>query len=87
MPLIQAIDTRTALDSLRSTVCPACGKTKGNGKTLCMKCFCKLPGPLKERLYRRIGNGYEVAVRDALNVLGASELHLTRKSNGNELQD
>lgn len=63
-------DPRTAVESLRSTICPHCGKLKKVGQTLCYRAYIKLPQAMKGALYDRLGEGYEQAVAEALNYLG-----------------
>lgn len=65
------ITKRQLIDSLYSRTCPACGSRKGEHRTLCYGCFSQLPGALKGRLYARVGQGYEEAVKDAMTALGA----------------
>lgn len=73
---IREVTKPMALDSLRSVLCPACGQGKPSGMSLCRKCFEALPTRMKERLYLRMGKGYEAAIRDALNELHCSGMHL-----------
>lgn len=57
------------LDHLISDVCPACGREKRRKRSLCLFCYGRLPGDLKDALYARIGQGYEVAFDLALEEL------------------
>lgn len=61
--------------SLRSIVCPACGGKKKVAQTLCGKDYYALPLPMRTALYKRVGEGYEKAIYDALKHLGASEFN------------
>ena len=63
------------IDSLYSATCPACGGRKGEEKSLCYRDFCSLPGHIKSALYKRIGDGYEEALYDALQHLKAEKFH------------
>ena len=65
--------TEQAVSSLRSEICPHCKRTKSSYKSLCRKCFMALPGPQQMALYRRVGNGYEAAIEDALALLTARD--------------
>jgi DnaJ-class molecular chaperone len=69
------ITTEQMVDSLYSRVCPACGGQKGDQKTLCFECYGHLRRPKQEALYRRVGSGYEAAVREAMGALGAEQWH------------
>lgn len=70
VPLIQPTKDQLYESLMNSTVCPACGAYKKEHRSLCYDCFCRLPPPLKERLYRRFGQGYEEAMAEALRFLG-----------------
>jgi hypothetical protein len=73
---IRDISPKMAVESLRCTTCPACGEAKPKMKSLCMPCFRHLPTRLKERLYLKMGKGYEPAIRDALNELHATGIFM-----------
>ncbi len=60
---------RQCLLSLDSAICPACGRAKKRGQTLCRREFIALPQSLRNDLYRRVGAGYEKAVALALDFL------------------
>lgn len=62
--------SRTAIVSLRSDVCPHCGGHKSPHKSICFRSWSKLPGFMKQALYRRVGEGYEAALAQALDYLG-----------------
>lgn len=70
-----AITRDFAYLSLLSRTCPACGRAKGERKSLCFAEFCALPRGVKAALYFPIGRGYEDALYDALVSLGAERLH------------
>lgn len=53
----------------KGTVCAACGNEKRQHHSFCHRCFFFLPRNLKYDLYRRFGDGYEQAFRDALDWL------------------
>ena len=65
---------RKLIASLRSTTCPACGGFKQPNQTMCRRDYSKLSGPQKRALYKRVGEGYEAAVADALKTLGVTEM-------------
>lgn len=73
---IREVSPVMALESLRSTLCPACGLGKAPRRSLCIPCFVALPARIKERLYLKLGKGYEPALRDALNELHCSGIHM-----------
>ena len=53
---------------LMSNQC-ACGKTKKPRKSFCYGCFKSLPIDMQNRLYRRLGEGYEAAYDEAVKYL------------------
>jgi tRNA(Ile2) C34 agmatinyltransferase TiaS len=61
------------IESLNSTLCPACAGRKKSAQTFCGGCYYDLPNHIRSALYRRIGNGYEQAVNAALVKLDADE--------------
>ncbi|HWC91353.1 MAG TPA: hypothetical protein VG433_16905 [Pirellulales bacterium] len=63
------------LASLASVQCPACGGLKAKSNSLCRPCYYKLPNVMRNALYRRMGEGYEPAMKDALARLGVTEPH------------
>jgi predicted amidophosphoribosyltransferase len=69
------ITRRELLDSLRGVVCPACGRRKGDGKTLCGGCYAPLTPAVKRDLYKRFGEGYEEAVQAAWAILNPERFH------------
>lgn len=62
------------IESLRSTVCPACGEVKTPRKSLCARCWSKLPGQMRSALYHRFEDGYDRAMLHALRRLGCTQL-------------
>lgn len=46
-----------------------CGKLKRSKKTFCQECFYALPKAMQMALYRRIGEGYELAYERAVEWL------------------
>ncbi|MEO0966303.1 MAG: double zinc ribbon domain-containing protein [Planctomycetota bacterium] len=66
-------DTHALIRSLRGRLCPACGKVKRAGQTVCPACWRKLPPAFREPLYDRVGEGYEQAFTDAMRSLGVDE--------------
>lgn len=69
-------DPRDLLRSLMCVVCPACGGHKKVKKSLCRSCFNRLPGRMKQDLYQHFGDGYEAALRAALEHLNVDAMHL-----------
>lgn len=65
-----------ALRSLASDRCPSCGGRKDRRKTLCGPEYFKLPKAMRNALYNGTGHGYEEAVIEALNFLGAEKVLL-----------
>ena len=63
----QEIDNKGLIDSLRSTVCPACGGPKHAKMSLCGRQYRQLPPAMRNALYRRIGNGYREAFIEAMS--------------------
>ena len=59
---------------LRGTGC-RCGRVKLAGRTFCKACYQTLPKDLQTALYRRLSNGYEQAVDEALAFLVVREMH------------
>ena len=56
------------LDELKSDGCH-CGRPKQRGRSLCYRCYYKLPDDMRRALYRKIGNGYEAAYDAAIKFL------------------
>lgn len=63
------VSTREALDDLVGTACRGCGGKKSAKMSHCRKCYFKLPKGLRNRLYSRIGDGYEEAYTESLALL------------------
>lgn len=74
-PPIELPAAAVLVRSLRSNLCPACGKWKSAGKSLCFRDYTSLPSVTREFLYREIGRGYEDAMLEALTELGARNPH------------
>jgi hypothetical protein len=64
--------------SLAAKECPGCDKPKRVAHSFCLKCFLKLPRPMRNALYNRIGCGYEEAHADAMQHLGKVPIFETR---------
>lgn len=47
----------------------ACGRPKKPGYSFCYRCYRSLPGDMQRDLYKRIGEGYEVAYEAAVKWL------------------
>lgn len=59
-------------ESLGSTVCASCGKSKRPKMSHCGRCYRALPPRLRSALYRKFGDGYEEAFEESLNYLHES---------------
>ena len=62
--------------SLRSGICPACGRGKIVKQSVCRACYIALPSCVRARLYKGIGKGYEQAFGDAMASLKVEALQL-----------
>lgn len=65
-------DIRFYVKELRSDECQ-CGGGKTRGKSLCYRCYSRLPVEMKKALYRRLGSGYEEAYEAAVRHLSLKE--------------
>jgi hypothetical protein len=54
------------LKILAGNECPYCDGPKQRGYAFCYDCYFSLPKDLKNGLYRKIGQGFEEAVDEAL---------------------
>ena len=63
-------DAAQLIESLGSTVCPACGGPKNRGHTFCSRDYFTLTKQGRTALYQRVGDGYEEAFSAALKKLG-----------------
>lgn len=62
------MNRRDALMALVSKQCH-CGNPKDSGRSHCRTCYFHLPPQLRKSLYRRVGEGYEEAYTESLEVL------------------
>jgi hypothetical protein len=69
-------DDQSLVESLRSTVCPACGGKKNRAQTFCGNDYYSIPPAARKALYNRLGKGYREAVAVAMDLLGASQFYL-----------
>jgi len=76
MTTIQDVTVSQMLASLAGTVCPACACRKKPRMSVCGDCWRLLPTRVAERLYLRVGHGYELAFRDAMYALIVKEIYL-----------
>jgi hypothetical protein len=60
------------LESLGSTVCGACGKSKRPKMSHCRACYYALPPKMRSALYQGFGDGYEEAYEQSLDFLSAA---------------
>lgn len=63
------VTPRQLTESLRSTVCPACGDGKKAKQTLCRGCYFACSAKVRKALYNPLGDGYESAVARAFEEL------------------
>ena len=63
-----------AIDSLRSEICPGCDGSKRTRKALCRSCWSQLPQGMRADLYQGIGQGYELALSEAIKLIRGSEI-------------
>jgi hypothetical protein len=56
------------IDLLKGTTC-RCGNMKRPKMALCLKCWYRLPGRLRCRLYGRMGSGFEASYEAACKYL------------------
>ena len=63
------MDDRRAAELLLSTECPSCGGTKEPRRSFCKDCYFRLPQPLHNALWKRLGTGYTRAFNRALEQL------------------
>jgi tRNA(Ile2) C34 agmatinyltransferase TiaS len=68
----ETLDWRRLVNSLRSDTCPACGGYKRGAISVCPKCWRGLPKAKQQRMYDRIGEGYQEAMIAALRHLGVT---------------
>lgn len=59
---VEEIDDMELLESLGSTICPACGNEKNRKQTLCYKDYSRLTKEEKQNLYNLVRGGYKEAV-------------------------
>ena len=51
-----------------------CDRPKERGETFCKRCYFNLPKPMRQALYRRVGEGYEAAYAAAVkHIQGGGE--------------
>ncbi len=68
-PTTEEIGRAKAISSLRSETCPGCNGTKRARKSLCRSCWSQLPQGMRADLYQGIGQGYELALTNAVKLL------------------
>jgi hypothetical protein len=73
------IEQSQIIASLRSVLCPGCGKAKKSRQLFCYVCFMALPAGRRSALYKLVGEGYEEAVEEALKSLSIQNPHWPRK--------
>ena len=61
---VPAMSARELIRELGGTTC-RCGSRKQSRQTFCRRCYYKLPPPMRQALYNRVGNGYEHAYEQA----------------------
>lgn len=70
------LSDRQIVASLRSAVCPACGRVKKTAQSLCYSCYQRLSPAQRVALYDDLGNGYDDAIEAAFDRLGVVTPHL-----------
>lgn len=58
-----------AAELLYGAECPRCGRAKKALQAFCKDCYFRLPKPLRNGLYKRLGAGYTQAFNRALDYL------------------
>lgn len=58
-----------AIEGLLSTRCPGCDGRKAQRKSVCRQCWNQLPNAMRADLYQGIGQGYELALANAVKRL------------------
>lgn len=56
----------THLQSFISLTCPVCKNEKPKNSAFCKNCYFMLPREMQRALWKRMGQGYELAVDNAL---------------------
>lgn len=74
--LFEQLTDQRLVTSLRSTFCPACCGVKIPRQTFCRTCYYALPGSMRKNLYNHLGQGYDIAVNDAMIQLGRHQFRL-----------
>lgn len=64
MPLSESPDQRTYRE-FESEQCPVCNGKKRKRTGFCSRCYFSLPKDLRDALWQRFGNGYELAHEEA----------------------
>lgn len=59
-----------------------CKEVKKRGHTFCTRCYGMLPQSLRDRLYRRLGEGYEEAYQESVKRLFPENLDAAVKGAG-----
>lgn len=64
-----ATEKAEVIKGLLSTKCPGCDGRKAERKSVCRDCWNQLPIAMRAALYQGIGQGYELALANAVKRL------------------
>jgi hypothetical protein len=56
------------VQALKSTDCQ-CGREKKSRMSHCSRCYFRLAPEMRQQLYKKLGQGYEEAYRESLEIL------------------
>jgi hypothetical protein len=74
---LSEVDDRALLESLASTVCPACAGKKKRRETFCSRDYYQLPREDRRALYGTVASGrYRPAVLSAMKTFNLTEFHM-----------
>ncbi len=82
----EKLTPRNLAASLKSEICPACGRRKAARRSLCWRCWQRLPRWLQRALFQSIDQGYDRAMLQALRELGAEFFILPGESRAQRIQ-
>ncbi len=64
---------RDCAQILESNRCPACQRPKVANTAFCTRCYFSLPQPVRTKVWRKFGEGFEEAYDKALEMLAGKE--------------
>jgi ribosomal protein L40E len=65
----EIISANDALQQLLGNVCQGCNGHKPSRMSHCRRCYFSLPKAMQRALYKRIGEGYEAAYAESLEMI------------------